>query len=253
VFDDEKITVIESMPEGDAILNIWFRILCLAGRINDGGLVYLTKDVAYTDETLASVFHKTQQTIRIALEVFDRLGMVTRVTSRDGPLFVTNWGKHQNIEGMDRTREMNRIRNQKYRERRRLLSENVTVTSRDDIDSDSDSDIKRRMSTSFCTEPEIPPAVPEQIAEIPVAPKKKRPTLAPIDFDWESRKWDGISDEQVATWAVVYPALNIERELAKAGEWLLANPTKTKKLYRRFLVGWFSRSQERGGERSFKR
>jgi len=84
-------------------------------------------------------------------------------------------------------------------------------------------------------------------------PRKTRPTLTPIDFDWEVQQWDGISDDQVSTWSEVYPALNIERELGKAKEWLLANPTKRKKNYRRFLVGWFTRSQERGGERSFKR
>ena len=37
-FDDEKILLIESMPEADAIV-IWFKLLTLAGKINNGGVL----------------------------------------------------------------------------------------------------------------------------------------------------------------------------------------------------------------------
>ena len=30
IFDDEKIALIESMPDADSIIVIWFKILCLA-------------------------------------------------------------------------------------------------------------------------------------------------------------------------------------------------------------------------------
>jgi predicted phage replisome organizer len=49
IFDNQKIKIIESMPEGDAIIVIWFKILMLAGNVNDGGSVYFTKDIPYTD------------------------------------------------------------------------------------------------------------------------------------------------------------------------------------------------------------
>ena len=32
IFDDEKIQLIESMPEGDTLIVIWFKILVLAGK-----------------------------------------------------------------------------------------------------------------------------------------------------------------------------------------------------------------------------
>ena len=50
------------------------------------------------------------------------------------------------------------------------------------------------------------------------------------------------------SWAKAYPACDINTELAKAGEWIIANPAKGKKSnYRRFIVNWLSRSQDRGG------
>jgi hypothetical protein len=48
-------------------------------------------------------------------------------------------------------------------------------------------------------------------------------------------------------WKAAYPACNIEIELAKAAEYMAANPKKAKKNWQRFLVNWLARCQERGG------
>lgn len=59
----------------------------------------------------------------------------------------------------------------------------------------------------------------------------------------------GVTDRDRETWAAAFPAVNLERATAEAHAWLTANPTRAKKRnYRRFLMGWFSRQQERGGD-----
>lgn len=79
------------------------------------------------------------------------------------------------------------------------------------------------------------------------SPKSKGPPK--IDFDWENGTFQGITEEDLSRWREAYPAVDIELELRRAAEWLLANPHKRKKNYRRFLISWFSRQQERGGSR----
>lgn len=32
IFDDEKILLIEGLPDAYAIITVWFKLLCLAGR-----------------------------------------------------------------------------------------------------------------------------------------------------------------------------------------------------------------------------
>lgn len=60
--------------------------------------------------------------------------------------------------------------------------------------------------------------------------------------------WQGITDKDRADWAVAYPAVAVDRELAVADQWLKANPEKArKKKWRAFLARWFGRTQERGG------
>lgn len=144
IFNNRKIRQIESMPDSDAILVIWFKILALSGTINESGLLMITKDIPYTDEMLANQFGRPINTVRLALKTFEQFGMI-EVT--DNILRVSNWEKYQNIDGMDKIREQNRIRKTRQREREKLLLDeksrdsHVTVTQCHATDKDIDKDI----------------------------------------------------------------------------------------------------------------
>lgn len=127
IFDNRKIRQIESMPEGDSIIVIWFKLICLAGTTNDNGLVYFTSDIPYTDEMLATQFNRPLSTVRLALKTFQAFGMVEIV---DNFLRLPSWEKYQSVDGMERIKEQNRIRKKRQRERERLQlqSGHVTVT-----------------------------------------------------------------------------------------------------------------------------
>ena len=116
-FGDDKIKQIRAMPDGDAMLLIWLNLLVMAGKTNDSGLVYLTQGVPYTDEMLSVALGRPIMTVRCALETFTMLRMVERLPEG---LFISNWEKHQNIDGMDRARVQSKIRMRNYRERKRL-------------------------------------------------------------------------------------------------------------------------------------
>ncbi|MEQ7221421.1 phage replisome organizer N-terminal domain-containing protein [Vagococcus fluvialis] len=141
MFDDEKIRLIQSLPEADAILVIWIRLLVLAGKTNDDGLIYIQRNMPYTEEMLATLFDKPVSVIRLALVTLQQFEMVD--LGEDGLIAISNWEKHQNIEGMDKIREQNRLRKAKQREKQKLLTD-VTGQSRDshatDIDKELDKD-----------------------------------------------------------------------------------------------------------------
>lgn len=145
MFDDEKIRLIQAIPESDAILVIWIRLLVLAGKTNDDGLIYIQRNMPYTDEMLATLFDKPVNTIRLALTTLGNFNMID--LGQDGMIAITNWEKHQNVEGMDKVRLQAAKRNREYRERKKQqtlsISHDVSVTSRDgtDIDKDIDKDI----------------------------------------------------------------------------------------------------------------
>ena len=118
MFNNRKIRQIECMPEGDSIIVIWVKLLCLAGIINDSGMVYLTKEIPYTEQMLATQFGRPLTTVQLAIGVLQQFGMIEVI---DDILKISNWSEYQNIEGMDRIREQNRLRKQKERERKKAL------------------------------------------------------------------------------------------------------------------------------------
>jgi len=70
-----------------------------------------------------------------------------------------------------------------------------------------------------------------------------------ILFNFNKERWEGIMEEDIKGWEESYPACHIKLELLQMAQWLLSNPEKRKKRYRRFITNWLSRSQDRGGTR----
>ena len=64
MFDDEKIALIEAMPDADAIIVIWLKMLTLAGKLNNGGVLMMSNGLPYTDEMLSTLFHRPLNTVR---------------------------------------------------------------------------------------------------------------------------------------------------------------------------------------------
>ena len=139
IFDNRKIKQIEALPEGDALIVIWIKLLCLAGNINDMGFVYLTKEVPYTEEMLATQFDRPITTIKLALTTFERYGMIEVI---DNMLCISNWEKYQNVDRMAEIREYNMIANQKSRAKQKLLQDvnDKSMTSQRGHDTDIDID-----------------------------------------------------------------------------------------------------------------
>ena len=138
IFDDEKICLIDALPDPDGILVIWFKILTLAGKHNSNGLLMMTDKVHYTDEMLATIFRRPLNTVRMALGVFEQFGMVEII---DGVITLPNWEKHQNIDGMEKIKEQTRNRVARHREKQKNLAlgnvtGNVTVTDGNALEED---------------------------------------------------------------------------------------------------------------------
>lgn len=154
LFNNRKIRQIESLPEGDALVVIWLKLLILASDVNDGGLVYFTKDIPYTDQILATQFARPLATVQMALRVFEQFGMIG---IENDLIKISNWEKYQNVEGMEKIREQNRLRKQAQRERERLaLIGDVTGLSRDVTQENKNKNKKENKNNKF-----IPPTIAE--------------------------------------------------------------------------------------------
>ena len=146
MFDNRKIKQIGSMPDGDSLLLVWVQLLCLAGNVNDSGFIYLTKEIPYTDEMLATQFNKPISTVRLALKTFEQFGMIEIINNM---IFLSSWEKYQSTDRLTEIREQTRARVAKHREKQKLLAAgqldgesnvtcNVTVTQGNALEEDID-------------------------------------------------------------------------------------------------------------------
>jgi len=83
--------------------------------------------------------------------------------------------------------------------------------------------------------------------------KEKKKEKKKINFNFDKEEWENITPKDIERWKEAYPACDIDIELAQMREWLLSNPDKKKKNYRRFITNWLSRSQEKGGTKKRKK
>ena len=149
IFDDEKILLIESLPDSYAIITVWFKLLCLAGKQNNSG-VFMMGQIAYTDKMLATIFRMKESTVTMALQTFQQFGMVEII---DGVITIPNWNKHQTLDAYEKKKERDRIYQAERRANQRALigksSDSQTIQSSDvavseeDIDKDIEIDIDK--------------------------------------------------------------------------------------------------------------
>lgn len=120
IFDDEKILLIEALPDAYAIITVWFKLLCLAGKKNNGGVFLMNDKIPYTDKMLATIFRMNESTVKLALNAFEQFKMIEIV---EGIITIPNWNKHQTLDAYERKKERDRLYQEERRAKQRALIE----------------------------------------------------------------------------------------------------------------------------------
>jgi predicted phage replisome organizer len=127
MINNTKIKKIRRMPEGNNIILIWVFILVQAGECNKEGGLYITDTIPFTVEDLAEEFDYSIDVIRLALITLEKFQMIEVF---EEIIFIKNWERYQNIEGLEKIREQTRLRVQRHRDKQKLLPSERNVTDR---------------------------------------------------------------------------------------------------------------------------
>ena len=153
ILDDEKVLLIESLPDAYAIITVWFKLLCLAGKQNNSG-VFMMGRVAYTDKMLATIFRMKESTVTMALQTFEQFGMVEII---DGVITIPNWNKHQTLDAYEKKKERDRLYQAERRASQRALieqsSDNKTTQSSDVAFSEEDKEKEKEEDKDMSGKP----------------------------------------------------------------------------------------------------
>ena len=150
LFGDTKIKYLRQQKNGDSIALFWVGLLTLAGECNDKGMIYITPTVPYTYEGLAGGLGFPLPVVKKAIPLFVSLDMLEE---SEGFLCIVNWNEHQNVDGLEKVREQNRIRKQAQRQR-----EKEADSKRDENETKGDMsrDVSRDKSRDGHKEEKVP-------------------------------------------------------------------------------------------------
>lgn len=162
----------------------------------------------------------------------ERVGWVTFL---NGTMTIAGWGKKFSRAAKARLEDARRKATNREENRNvRSLSENCPEkiglhTGQDIQDIQDKKDI---------------PAAP-----VPTSKPQAAASRAKSAVSWSADAgWEGITDTDRSEWAEAYPGAVLAQELAKATAWLKANPQRAgRRNWRRFIVGWLQRCQDKGG------
>lgn len=150
MFDNPKLKLIDSMDTRDTIIYVWVRLLTEAGKTNDNGRIYISKNLPYTVKNLSVIFQRDEKIIKFALEVLSGLDMIS--IDENDIITITNWSTFQTMEDREKARQrMQRYRKKKKLEENRgeeeqLRNSCVTVTNKKEKEEELEGEEKEKVS-----------------------------------------------------------------------------------------------------------
>lgn len=126
----------------DKLTAVWFELMDFAGRCNHDGAFISPREIPFHElSDIATMIDREEEELRLCMSFFINEGMVSVV---EDVYMLSNWSEYQNIEGLEKIKEQNRLRQAKFRQKKKLLAnnvtDNITVTQDNAIDIDKEID-----------------------------------------------------------------------------------------------------------------
>lgn len=100
-FERDEIRIIESQPNGKDYIIFYLKLMLKS--INDNGKLLFKDTIPYTPEMLSSITNTSIDTVRVAIDAFVKLGLITILD--DGALFMQEVDKLVGSETADAERK----------------------------------------------------------------------------------------------------------------------------------------------------
>lgn len=200
--------------------------------IDKGGYIYYQGVYDSLEEELAEEFDESVEIVKETLDYLKENNMISINENLD--CFIPEVLDHTGSECYSAERM------RRHRANKRVSHCDTDVTKSDSCVTGSDEEkelelereLDKESDKDICSEPET-------VSE----PSGIKITL-------NDKSFYDVPVEKIAFWKEVYPAVDVEQELRKMIAWCDANPTrrKTKRGIEKFINGWLSREQDKGGK-----
>ena len=129
LFANRKIQILLKEPDGDTYIRVWIQLLSISLECNKGGKLVIGENKPMSIEYFSKIMRKSYEKMKKIIGKFLELEMIIL---ENEVYKIKNWNEYQSIETYEKYKEQGRLRQQKYREKKKSENEksDVTVTLR---------------------------------------------------------------------------------------------------------------------------
>ena len=232
-FSSKRIKKLRKLAGGDTYTIIYLKMQLVAMK-HDGIITFTGLEKSFADE-LALELDETPENVTVTVQYLLSCGLLE--TSDDIHFFIPY--AVENTQSEAASTQRSRL----CRERRKALQCNDNATQaqqecnklQQNCSVDIEKDIEEVSNDTSCAEPEKSDSTPPVISLI-----------------LNDKSFFDVTDEDVAKWNKLYPAVDVMQELRKMAGWCESNTTKrkTRRGVRAFITSWLARAQDRGGSQN---
>jgi predicted phage replisome organizer len=140
----------------DKLTAVWFELMDFAGRCNHNGAFISPREIPFHElSDIATMIDREEEELELCMNFYVNEGMVSIV---DDVYVLSNWSEYQNVDGLEKIREKNRLRKQKQREKQQLLESmsrdsHVTVTlgHATEVEVEQEKELEKDITTTTTT------------------------------------------------------------------------------------------------------
>ena len=125
LFANRKIQILLKEPDGDTYIRVWIQLLSISLECNKDGKLLIGENKPMSIEYFSKIMGKSYEKMKKIIGKFLELEMIIL---ENEVYKIKNWNEYQSIQTYEKYKEQGRLRQQKYREKKKSENEKSDVT-----------------------------------------------------------------------------------------------------------------------------
>ena len=125
LFANRKIQILLKEPDGDTYIRVWIQLLSISLECNKDGRLLIGENKPMSIEYFSKIMGKSYEKMKKIIGKFLELEMIIL---ENEVYKIKNWNEYQSIQTYEKYKEQGRLRQQKYREKKKSENEKSDVT-----------------------------------------------------------------------------------------------------------------------------
>ena len=128
IFANPKIQLLLKERDGDTFFRVWIQLLTLAGQCMQEGKLMMSENSPMTIQNFATIMNKSNKKME---NILNKLIHLEMIIYEENTYIIKNWYKYQSIDKYEKVLEQNRVRQKRFRDKRKEESNVIQTLSND--------------------------------------------------------------------------------------------------------------------------